>query len=101
MGETKTPRFYDFGFFEPVTNPQNQLFLSLETPGHQKKTRKPQNNFRVNSFINFGVSKHQWFDILSKRRAPNNDEDFFKKSRKSRIWDQCLPDNMKGFFGIE
>ena len=38
MGATKTPRFYDFRTFEPVAKPQNQLFLSLETPGYLKKS---------------------------------------------------------------
>ena len=32
MGEPKTPHFYDFGIFEPVTKPQND-FLCFETPG--------------------------------------------------------------------
>ena len=31
MGETKTPHFYNFGIFEPITKPQNQLF---ETPAN-------------------------------------------------------------------
>ena len=38
MGATKTPRFYDSRIFEPVAKPQNQLFLSLETPGYLKKS---------------------------------------------------------------
>ena len=42
MGETKTPHFYDFGIFKPATKPQNQQFLSLETPGHLKKNKKIQ-----------------------------------------------------------
>ena len=40
MGETEAPHFYDFGIFEPVTKPQNQLFLFLETPGDLKKIQK-------------------------------------------------------------
>ena len=44
MGETKTPHFYDFGIFEPVTEPQNQLFLSLETPGHLQKIKTQSQN---------------------------------------------------------
>ena len=36
MGEPQTPHFYDFGIFESVAKPQNQLFVSLETPGHVK-----------------------------------------------------------------
>ena len=36
MGETETSPFYEFGIFEPVTKPQNQLFLFSETSGHLK-----------------------------------------------------------------
>ena len=38
------------------------------------------------------------FDFLKqswKTRAPKNDEDPSKKSQKSWIWDQYLPENMK------
>ena len=40
MGEPQTPHFYDFGISGRVPEPQNQLFLSLETPGHPTKTSK-------------------------------------------------------------
>ena len=40
MGEAHTPHFYDVGICEPVVKPQNQLCLSLETPGYIKKSRK-------------------------------------------------------------
>ena len=40
MGETATPHFYDFGVFGLVPEPQNQLFLSLETPRYLTKSRK-------------------------------------------------------------
>ena len=33
------------GVFEPATKPQNQLFLSLETPGHLKQSRKSLQSF--------------------------------------------------------
>ena len=55
MGETEPPHFYDFGIFEPVTKPQNQLFLFLDTPEHSPKIK---------------------FHFL-KRWAPENDEDPF------------------------
>ena len=45
MGETQTPHFYDFWIFEPVTKPQNQQFLSLETPGHLKQIKKTPGTF--------------------------------------------------------
>ena len=40
MGETETLHFYDFGIFERVPKPQNQLFLSLEAPRHLNKSKK-------------------------------------------------------------
>ena len=40
MGETQTPNSYDFVISEPVTKPQNQLFLSLEPPRHLQKIQK-------------------------------------------------------------
>ena len=40
MGETKNPNFFDFGIYGSVPEPQNQLFLTLETPGHLDKSRK-------------------------------------------------------------
>ena len=40
MGEPENPHFYDFGIFERVTKPQNQHYLSLETPGHLKKIKE-------------------------------------------------------------
>ena len=40
MGEPQTPHFYDFGTFERVLSSQNQLCLSLETPGHLNKIKK-------------------------------------------------------------
>ena len=45
MGEAQTPHFHDFGIFEPVTKPQNQYYLSLETPGHLKQIKKNTWNF--------------------------------------------------------
>ena len=53
MGENKTPHFYDFWIFEPVTKPHNQLFLSLETPRHQKEIKEsPGNILKQTIFIN-------------------------------------------------
>ena len=40
LGNLNNPHFYDFGIFEPKPKPQNQLFLSLETPGHLNKIKK-------------------------------------------------------------
>ena len=40
MGEPKNPHFYNFGIFERVPGPQNQLFLSLETPWYLNTIKK-------------------------------------------------------------
>ena len=47
MGEPKNPHFYDFGISEPVTEPKNQLFLSLETPGYVTKNREFPNLYKL------------------------------------------------------
>ena len=39
MGELQTPSVHDVGIFERVPKPQNQLLVSLETPGHLKQSR--------------------------------------------------------------
>ena len=56
-GDPQTPHFYDFWIFEPVTKPQNQLYLSLETPGDLKKNKKIQNLFK-----NYDVIKSRSFE---------------------------------------
>ena len=45
MGETETPHFYDLGISGRVPEPQSQLFLSLETPGHQNKKKNAVETF--------------------------------------------------------
>ena len=50
MREAQTPHFYDFEIFEPVAKPQNQLSLSLETPGHLKSLKIPQ-ALKTNIFL--------------------------------------------------
>ena len=40
MGEPKNPHFYDFGIFEPVAEPQHQVFLFADTPEHIKIIKK-------------------------------------------------------------
>ena len=68
MGETQIPDFYDFGIFEPVTKPRNQLFLSLEIPGHLNNYKKFPNLLNnvlwISEFWN-----SQSFDIFEKAGA--------------------------------
>ena len=67
MGEAQTPRFYDLGIFEPVTKPQNQLFLSLETPGHLNKIKKITGTFeKTIIFINLKMVEIQNSDNFGK-----------------------------------
>ena len=96
MGETKTPHFYDFRIFEPVTRPNKQLFLSSETPGHL--TTNPENpiNLQTNSiFINIKMLAPPQNDMFGKdghRQMMNIRLTHF---RKPWIWDQSVPENMK------
>ena len=64
MGETKTPHFYDFGIFEPVTKPQNQHYLSLETPGHSKKIKKNPWNM-LETYYFYKISEFGKLKILT------------------------------------
>ena len=67
MGETKTHHFYDFWIFEPVTKPQNQYYLSLQTPGHLKKIMGNLQHFRgIYVFINLWILKLQHFNMFRK-----------------------------------
>ena len=44
----KTLDFYDFEIFGRVSEPQNQQFLSLETPGCLNKIKKTPGSFSHN-----------------------------------------------------
>ena len=81
MGEAQTPHFYDFGIFEPVTKPQNQLCLSLETPGHLNKIKKDP-HFQKHIFLQISEFRNSVFRHFPKRRAPTNDEDPYKTISK-------------------
>ena len=75
MGEAKTPHFYGFWIFEPVTKPKKQLFLSLQTPGWLKVSRKfPGTISKHIMFVNLGMLTI-YFLQFAKRQAPTNDED--------------------------
>ena len=51
MGETATSNFYDFGISGRVPEPQNQLFLSLDTQRYLEKSRKSIINFNKYYFV--------------------------------------------------
>ena len=47
MREPKNPHFYDFGFFEPVTKPQNQLFIFGDTRISEKNNKNLEHLFEM------------------------------------------------------
>ena len=51
MGESQTPHFYDLMIFGCVQTLQNQLFLSLETPGHLTKNQEIPGTFSKHMFV--------------------------------------------------
>ena len=42
--EARNYKLHDFSVFQPVTGPQNQLYLFLQRPGHLKKIRNKSGN---------------------------------------------------------
>ena len=86
MGEPKNPHLFDFGISQPVTKPQNQLFLSLETPGYLKRIKKiPWNIFETITFVNIGILENQHFDIFRKNGHRQMMKIRVKESPKSWI----------------
>ena len=58
MGESQTPHFYDFGISGRVPQPQNQYYLSFETPGYLTEFKKnPTHCFENIMFININILK--------------------------------------------
>ena len=51
MGETKTHHFYDFGIFEPVTKPQNQLFFIFGDTSTPKQNQENHQTFKNILFL--------------------------------------------------
>ena len=75
MGEPKNPHVYDFGILGRVPEPQNQYYLSLETPRYLQHSKKKRIIFK-----NIYIIKSQLFgnpDVrpFPKRRAPKTPAD--------------------------
>ena len=52
----QTPHFYDFRIFERVPEPQNQHYLSFETPGYFNHFKQKPNHFWNNIIVgNLGM----------------------------------------------
>ena len=61
MGEPNNTRFYDFEIFEPIAKPQNQLFVSLETPGCLNKSRNCPEHVQKYCFCKYHFLELQVF----------------------------------------
>ena len=85
IGEPKTPHFYDFWIFEPV----------VEIPGHLNKIKKSQIFSKILFVINLGFFELHNRGIFRKGGHRKMMKIRLKKSQKSWIWDQYLPENMK------
>ena len=60
----RNSKFHDFWIFEPVTKPQSQHYLSLETPGHLKQIKKlPWNICETDYFVNMGIDMFESLSI--------------------------------------
>ena len=75
MGEPKNPQFHDFGILGRVQTPPNQLFLSLETPGHLKKSKRVPKHCQKYDLYKLKKLEIQQFDNFGEKRVPGNDED--------------------------
>ena len=83
MGEPENPYFYDFWIFGRVPGSQNQLCLSLETPGYLSKPNENTWSILRIFFANLKMSEHPTCWKCSKRRAPGNNEDPLNQILKS------------------
>ena len=68
MGEPKNPDFYDFEIFGRVPEPQNQYYLSSETPGSSTRFKKKPDAFLQTHYVreyNFANSNFQRINNLN------------------------------------
>ena len=79
MGKAQTPHFHDFGILGSVQPPQNQLFLSLETPGHHKQIKKNTGTVSQNNiFTNLKIRKIHCLTCVE-TVGTEHDEDMLNK----------------------
>ena len=98
MGEPSNPHFYDFWIFGRIPEPQNQYYLSLETPRYLKKSQEMSSScwkYHVCKYRNNGYPK---FWKCWKSRAPENPDDPSNNIWKSQIWDQYVSKSAKWQF---
>ena len=100
MGEPRNPHFYDFGTFERVPEPHNQLFLSLETPGYLNKIKKFGGTFLQILLLQISkLSKFRSVKTFEKAGAENPDDPSKKILKTLDMVDQYLSKDMKWQFG--
>ena len=98
MGEPRNSDFYDFWISGRVPEPQNQLFLSLETPGYLKKTQENLwDLFKKYYFYTYQHIELHVFGNVGKDGHRKMMKTRLNKSPKSRMWDQYLPENINEF----
>ena len=73
MREPQTPHFYDFGISGRVPEPQNQYYLSLETPGYLNEIKKePWGIFQKILFWYIIFFGNSFLSIFEKTGAGNS-----------------------------
>ena len=70
MGESQNPHFHDFGSFGRVPGSQNQVLLSLVTPGYLKEFKKSANHVWKYLFCKFHFSGHLKHEHIGKGPHP-------------------------------
>ena len=99
MGEPQTPHFHDFRISGRVPGSQNQLFISLETPGYLKQIKKIPGIFSKILFSKSQMCGHlSLFDDFGKGGQRNIPKFRLIKYWKSWRWGQYLPESMKWIF---
>ena len=87
MGQPKTPHFYDFGTFERVPEPQNQVFLFWR---HQD-IKKRQKLYRLKQFFtNIETLETQYVDNFGKDGHRKMMKIRLDNYWQSWIWDKYL-----------
>ena len=104
LGGPQTPHFYDFGTFERVPSSQDNMSCFREArtfkTGHiNKNEEEAPNIFNLIILRNLKMLKIKNVDNFQKDGHRTIMKTRLIKSRKSWIWDQYLPENMRWTFG--
>ena len=88
-GEFQTPHFYAFGTSERVPGSQNQIFLSLGTPGHLQTNKKRHKTFSKQIVLQIYKFWQMFSNLL---RSPKTYQIFSNPFRSSSIFQDFLND---------